>query len=185
MTCRIQPPLATMDTRPPVSDYAPSYERYVALVPEGLHVRDMLAEQVRETQLLVSGADPDAAYAPGKWTVRQVVQHLSDAERVFATRALRIARGDPTPQPGFDENAYADATAADRRPLAAVVDELAAVRAATVALVDGLPPEAWARTGTASGHAVSVHALVWIVAGHERHHAAILRERYGLGQGAR
>lgn len=166
--------------RPALHEYAPFYARYVDAVPDG-DVRQTLTAGIGATLALLDGADPAHAYAPGKWTVRQVVQHLADAERIFATRALRIARGDPTPQPGFEENAYADATAADARPLATVADELRAVRVATLALLGGLPADAWPRTGTASGHPVSVRALVWIVAGHERHHAAILRERYGLG----
>ncbi len=168
------------DTRPTADEAAPFYHRYIDAVPGG-NVRATLAAQIAVTATLVDGADAEHAYAPGKWSVRQVVQHLADTERIFATRLLRIARGDATPQLGFDENAYAEATASDARPLSNVVGELRAVRASTLALLGGLPAEAWSRTGTASGHLVSVRALVWIAAGHERHHAAILRERYGLG----
>jgi uncharacterized damage-inducible protein DinB len=167
------------DSRPAADEAATFYRRYIDAVPDG-DVRATLAAQIDATAALVDGADAGHAYAPGKWTVRQVVQHLADAERIFATRLLRIARGDATPQPGFDENAYADATAADTRPLADVADDLRAVRASTLALLGGLPADAWSRTGIVSGHPVSVRALAWIAAGHERHHAAILRERYGL-----
>jgi len=168
-----------MDRRPDASEHAAYYARYVALVPDA-GARARLAQDLDALAAMLDGADADHAYAPGKWSVRQVVQHVADAERIFATRALCIARGDQTPLPGFDENAYADATAGDVRPLADVLGELRAVRAATLALVDGLPDEAWDRVGTASGHPVSVRALVWIMAGHAIHHAAILRERYGL-----
>lgn len=168
-----------MDRRPDASEHAPFYAPYVARVPDA-GARASLAEGFDALAAMLDGADADHAYAPGKWSVRQVVQHLADAERIFATRALRIARGDATPLPGFDENAYADATAGDARPLADVLAEWRSVRAATLALVDGLPAEAWDRVGTASGHTVSVRALVWITAGHALHHAAVLRERYGL-----
>lgn len=149
-------------------------------MPETPNLRRVLDAHADTLAALTTGADPDAAYAAGKWTVRQVLQHVVDAERIFTARALRIARGDATPLPGFDENAYADATAGDRRPLDAVVAEMKAVRAATLALLDALPAEAWGRTGTASGQPVSVRALLWITAGHALHHEAVLRERYGL-----
>jgi hypothetical protein len=100
---------------------------------------------------------------------------------VFAYRALRFARADQTPLPGFDENAWAPWTGADARPLSAIVAELAAVRAATIALFDSFAPEAFARGGEASGRHVTVRALVWIIAGHELHHRVVLRERYGIG----
>lgn len=170
-----------MPPRPGPDEYAPFYTRYVDAVPDG-DLLDLLKTQIDATAALVDSADPAYAYGPGKWTVRQVVLHLADAERIFATRALRIARGDQTPQPGFDENAYADAAAGDARPLASVVDEFRAVRAASLALFGSLSDDAWASTGTASGHGVSVRALAWILAGHERHHATILRERYGCGR---
>ncbi len=165
------------DCRPDASEHAAVYAAYVARVPD-VGARASLATGLDAFATALDGADH--AYAPGKWTVRQVVQHVADAERIFATRALRIARGDATPLPGFDENTYADATAGDTRPLSSVLAELRAVRAATLALVDGLPDEAWSRVGTASGHAVSVRALVWITAGHALHHEAVLRERYGV-----
>jgi hypothetical protein len=108
------------------------------------------------------------------------VLHLSDAERIMAYRALRVARGDQTPLPGFDETLYAPQSGADGQPLAALVTELSHVRQATLDLFRHLPPEAWTRRGTASGHPVSVRSLAWIIAGHERHHLATLEERYGL-----
>lgn len=168
------------DRRPTPDTLAPFHAPYLARVPDG-DIRATLAADFDAHTALLAGADPDHAYAPGKWTVRQVVQHLADAERIFATRALRIARGDETPLPGFDHDAFAETTAPDRRPLASVVDEWRAVRAATLALFDGLPTPAWERVGKANGHPVSVRALAWITAGHARHHADLLAERYDLG----
>ena len=112
--------------------------------------------------------------------MKEVVVHLSDAERIFSYRALRLARGDATPLPGFDENAYAPESGADAQPLAALVTEWADVRQATLGLLRHLPAAAWTRRGTASGCPVSVRALAWIIAGHVRHHPSTLEERYGL-----
>jgi hypothetical protein len=167
-----------MDRRPDPSEYAPDYGRYVDLVPDGplldiLQVQpDALARQLRT-------ADPDMAYAPGKWTVREAFRHVVDTERVFAFRALWFARAAAAPLPGFDENAWVTADPATPS-LDALVAEFRAVRAATVALADGLAPEVWGRAGTASGHRMSVRGALYVVAGHTAHHAAILRERYGL-----
>lgn len=106
---------------------------------------------------------------------------MTDVERIFAYRALRVGRGDATPLAGFDENAYVPAAASDRRPMAELLDELEAVRAATLALFRGMPDEAWERRGVANGVPVSVRALLYITAGHTRHHLELLRERYRLG----
>jgi hypothetical protein len=120
----------------------------------------------------------EGAYAPGKWSIKMVVQHCTDAERIFAYRALRIARGDATELPGWDEQAYAPMSAADDRPLEQLLRELETVREATVTLFEGLPVEAWERLGRANGHPVSVRALAWITAGHLLHHLDILQDRY-------
>lgn len=168
--------------RPRPGEYAPYYARYIERVPPGdivIVLRDQL-EDTRELLRRVPGSRGDHAYAPGKWTIKEVVGHVADAERVFAYRALRIARGDATPLPGFDENAYVPAGHFGDRPLGQLVEEFAAVRTATLALLNGLPAEAWARTGTASDTTVSVRALAAIIAGHELHHRAILEERYLL-----
>jgi hypothetical protein len=175
-------PLAT----PPQSDeYAPFYAGYVALVRED-DVLYLLARQPADLRHLCGGlsdADALARYAPGKWSVKEVVAHLADAERIFAYRALRVGRGDATPLPGFDENAYVPASGADRRPLAELLDEFEAVRAATLALFRGMPEEAWERRGVASGAPVSTRALAYVAAGHAQHHLELFRERYGLGAG--
>jgi uncharacterized damage-inducible protein DinB len=117
-------------------------------------------------------------YAPNKWSVKELVQHLVDTERVFSSRALAFARGDATELPGFDENAYAAASHADDRVLEEILEEHAAVRMASLALFTGLADEALTRRGVADGKPYSVRAIPWIVVGHELHHLAVLRERY-------
>jgi uncharacterized damage-inducible protein DinB len=120
----------------------------------------------------------DHRYAEDKWSIRQLVGHVSDAERNFTYRARRIARGDATPLAAFDENAYAETAGSERRTLSSLAAELKAVREATLALFSSLPDDAWTRTGTASGKMVSVRALAYIAAGHAQHHLKILKERY-------
>lgn len=166
--------------RPDATEFAPFYSGYVGAVPDG----DILAILRRggdEWQALLAelpDARADHRYAEGKWSIRQLVGHVSDAERIFTYRALRIARGDKTPLASFDENAYAEAAGSDRRTLFALSAELKAVREATIALFNSLPDDAWTRTGTASEKTVSVRALAYITAGHAQHHLKILQERY-------
>lgn len=172
-----------LETRPAAGEFLPYYGKYIALVPAG-SLADILAAQVEVTRRLLAPLDDARAlyrYAPGKWSVKEVIGHLADAERVFAYRALRFARADATPLAGFDETAYVPAGAFDRRPLHSMVEEFAAARGATLALIGSLEEAAWLRQGTANGAAVSVRALGAIIAGHELHHVAILRERYGVG----
>ncbi|MBI3567524.1 MAG: DinB family protein [Gemmatimonadetes bacterium] len=170
--------------RPHDDEYAPFYAGYVGLVPAG-DVRHHLRAQLQETLATLTGvtdAVANKAYGPGKWTLKEVVGHMSDAERVFAYRLLRIARADATPLSAFDENAWVPASGAGDRSLDNLLLEFVAVRFATSALLDSLSPDAWVRRGTASGKSISVRALAYIAAGHERHHVRILRERY-LGNG--
>lgn len=166
--------------RPDPTEHSPYFGKYIAQVPDGDLLR-MLETQNRET-LSVLGALPEArgdfAYAPGKWTLKEVIGHLSDAERVFSYRALRFARGDQTPLPSFDQNDWVPQSGAAQRTLADLAAEYADVRRATLDLLSHLPPEAPVRRGTASGNEVSVRALAWIIAGHERHHLKIIREKY-------
>jgi hypothetical protein len=173
---------ATIIQRPATSEYASAYAGYVNAVPDG-DVLELLEKQGRETQATLRGVSEKESrhrYAPGKWSIREVVGHVNDAERVFTYRALRFARGDTTALPSFDENAWGDATNADARALEEHCHEMAAIRASTLALFRGFSPEHFTRTGPASGHTISVRALAYIVAGHERHHLRILRERYGI-----
>jgi hypothetical protein len=167
--------------QPPVSgEYNEYYGKYIQRVPAG-DIVAILATQVDDTLALLRDlTEPQAqhAYAPGKWTIKEVIGHVIDAERIFAYRALRFARGDRTPLATFDENFYVPAGAFGDRPLANLAAELSAVRRATVALLAHVPADAWMRSGPASGMDVSVRALAWIIAGHELHHRAIVVERY-------
>ena len=174
----------SLATRPAADEHLPYYSRYVERVPDG-ELLTRLERQGAETAALLRTIPEGRAshrYAPGKWSVKEVVGHISDTERIFSYRALRIARADRTPLAGFDENGFVRAAGFDRRTLRELVDELVAVRAATVALYRGLGDEEVARRGTANGAEVSVRALAWITAGHELHHVALLRERYGVGE---
>jgi hypothetical protein len=172
----------TLSPRPASDEYLAYYERYIALVPDG-NLVELLGAQNLETVRLLSGVDDKRglyAYAPGKWTIKEVIGHLSDAERVFTHRALRFARGDAQPLPGFDENAYVPAGRFNERPIGDLVDEFRAIRASTVHLFRYLSEEEMARRGIANNNPISVRALGFVIAGHERHHAKLLRERYGL-----
>lgn len=166
--------------RPESSEYAPYYGTYIGKVPDGDLLRGLEA-QSEATMGLLSGV-PEAkggfAYAPGKWTLKEVIGHVTDAERVFSYRALRIARGDTIPLPGFDQDPWVPNSGANARTLADLLGELRVVRASTLALLRHLPPESVTRMGTASDKPISVRALAWIIAGHERHHLGIVRERY-------
>ena len=167
-------------TPPAAGEYAEFYAGYVGRVPAG-DVVSTLRDQLAEGLSLLGGIEPSrttSGYAPGKWSIRDVVLHMADTERVMAYRALRIARADTTPLASFDENAWTPMAGANARPMESLLAELEATRRATVVMLEGLPPEAWERVGTASGKPVSVRALAWIIAGHERHHLAVIRERY-------
>jgi uncharacterized damage-inducible protein DinB len=167
-------------TRPGADEFAPYYATYIDQVTEP-DVIAALATLRQTTASWLGGLSESQAgyrYAPGKWTLREVVGHVVDAERIFSYRLLRIARGDETPLASFDENAYVPAGQFERRPLADVAAELGAVRDATLALVRSVPADAWSRRGTASGKPISARALAYIIAGHERHHLSVLRERY-------
>jgi len=169
-----------MNRRPAATEFAPYYNNYVKLVPEG----DLLAQlekQGAETQKLLRALDEKKSehrYEPGKWSIREVVGHLSDAERVFTYRALRFARADATALPGFDQDVWAKTTNAHSQTLVSLLDDFRALRAATITLFRGFDAAAWDRTGTASDNKVSVRALAWITSGHEIHHVNILKERY-------
>ena len=171
-----------MIERPAASEYAPFYAGYIASLPDG-DILDILERQTSELRQLAAAAPADREtfrYGDGKWSVREVVGHMIDGERVFSYRTLRFSRGDQTPLPGFEENQYVAASTFDRRPLSSLIEELVLLRQANLALLRGLAPDDWTRTGTANGHSVSVRALAFIMAGHVRHHLDILRDRYGV-----
>jgi hypothetical protein len=169
-------------TRPEADEYAPFYAGYVARVTED-DILGVLAAQKDEIGRLtrtLPEAKQSYRYAEGKWTIGEVLSHLIDGERVFGYRAFCFSRGEQAPLPSFDENQYVSGSRAGDVPLAALGAEFAAVRESNLAFLRRLGDDAWARTGTASGKPVSVRALAWIMAGHPRHHLAVLRERYGV-----
>jgi hypothetical protein len=166
--------------RPERSEYAEWFERYISRVPDGSIV-ETLSRQLASTEALLRGLSAERArfsYAPGKWTVAEVIGHVADSERVFAYRALAFARGETQALPGFDENVYGANSPAGRRPFGDVIDEYASVRRATLSLLSGFDDDAWERGGIANEKAISVRALAWVMAGHARHHLGVLRERY-------
>lgn len=172
--------MTTIPARPRPEEYNAYYEAYISEVADGRLLETLVAQR-DETAALLAGlteAQADYRYAEGKWSLKEVISHVADAERIFAYRALRIARGDETPLASFDENAYVPAAGCDRRTLPDVAHEIRAVREATLALLESFDEAAWLRVGTASGKQVSVRALGYIIAGHERHHVRVLRERY-------
>jgi hypothetical protein len=165
--------------RPASTEYAAYYGKYIDLVPE-TDVVAALAAQLDEVfpfLRAVPEAQGNVRHAPYTWSVKEVVGHLTDCERVFGYRALRFARGDATPLPGFDENAYAPAAESDRVPLADLVAEFEALRRSHVWMFRNLPDAAWPRAGEANGNRVTVRAAAYILVGHARHHTAILRKR--------
>jgi DinB superfamily len=167
--------------RPAPTEFAPYYARYIDLVPE-VDPLAALETQLGETLAVLRPA-PEAQgsvrHPPYTWTVKEVVGHITDTERIFGYRALRFARGDVTPLPGFDEETYTPAGEFDRVPLAGLVGEFETVRRSHLALLRHLPAGAWDRSGEANGVPVTVRALAFIMAGHARHHTAILRKRLG------
>jgi uncharacterized damage-inducible protein DinB len=171
---------ASLIARPGTDEYAPYYGTYIGKVPDG-DLRSMLSAQLAETLALIRSI-PEARgghrYAPDKWSIKGVLGHLADSERIFSYRALRIARGDATPLPGFEQDDYVPAGGFDDRTLRDLAEELAAVRQATSHLFAHLDPAALERRGTASGKPISVRALAYIIAGHELHHVGILKTRY-------
>jgi uncharacterized protein (TIGR03083 family) len=168
--------------RPEADEIPPHFVGYISKVTESDPLA-VLTSQIDVTAGLLRGlseADALKRYAPEKWSVKEVVGHLVDTERIMAYRALRIARGDETPLPGFDEKAYVPRAKFDARPLADLVADLRTVRNATLGLFKSFDADAWRRRGTASGKPISVRALGYMIPGHERHHVEVLKARYGL-----
>ncbi|HEY8548781.1 MAG TPA: DinB family protein [Vicinamibacterales bacterium] len=170
-----------MARRPDATEYAPFYEKYVRLVDEEADLGELLARQLDDTLAFyrdIPESRLHARYAPGKWTVSEVLGHVSDAERVFQYRALCIARGEQQNLPGFDQDEYMAAAPFDRRTWASLLEELKTVRAASVSLFRSFDEAALDRRGVANGNPITVRALGYIIAGHERHHLAVLKEKY-------
>ena len=166
--------------RPQAGEHAPYFSRYIDLVPEEDIIGTIEAQGRELTALLSPLGEEKAAfrYAPEKWSVKEVLGHLCDAERIFAYRLLSIARGETQPLPGFDENDYMRGANFDQRSFADLLDDFDASRRATLTLLRGLPDDAWTRSGTANDNKTSVRAIAYTLAGHARHHLGVLRSRY-------
>jgi hypothetical protein len=166
--------------KPERSEYDPYYEHYVSLVPED-DVKAVLGAQPAELKALFQGL-PEAkgtfAYADGKWSIKELLGHMIDGERMFAYRVLRISRGDKTPIEGFEQDGYIENGYANERSFAGLLEEFSLLREANMMLFNNLKDPDWRRTGTANDREISVRALVTIMAGHIRHHVGILKDRY-------
>ena len=177
-------PSAFTIARPEPGEFAPYYERYISLVA-GTDILGTLDAQRRQTLLLLSGRDDrdgEYRYAPGKWSAKEVLGHVCDTERVFAYRALRIARGDQTPLAGFEQDDYVKNGPFAKAPMEEIIEDYIAVRRASITLFRNLDEAAWVRRGVANNNEVSVRALAYIIAGHELHHRRILEEKYFAGR---
>jgi uncharacterized damage-inducible protein DinB len=166
--------------RPDRTEAAEYYFTYIDQVPEGDIITILGAQAAEVVAMLesISGAESHRRYAPDKWSIRQVVNHISDTERLFVFRAFWFARGFDSPLPSFDQNVAVAASDADEVAWTRHIDEFSAVRLATRAFFTNLPADAWTRSGVASGNPFTVRALAYLAAGHVAHHVRILRERY-------
>ena len=166
--------------RPQPNEAASYYSMYIDRVP-GEDVVDVLGKQLEEALAFLSEISEEQSlhrYAPDKWSMRELLGHVNDGERVFMFRALWFARGFEDPLPSFDQEISFKAAGSDQVTWASHLDEFRAIRSATLAFLRNLPDEAWSRSGIASDSSVTVRAIAYIVAGHVSHHLAILRERY-------
>jgi DinB family protein len=171
--------------RPRPDEYSPHYERYISLISGP--VLSVLDEQRRTLPELLRGLSEEDAgyrYADGKWSIREVVGHISDAERIYQFRALVFARGDATALSRYDPDGYVEHAGFEERTLSSIIDEFLVVRAGTLNFFHNLATPAWSRDGTVSGGRISVRALAWIAAGHLQQHVNVLTERYGVREPA-
>ena len=166
--------------RPGSDEYLEYYGTYIGRVPDGDIVETMKSQGKEMSAFLraIPESRADFSYAPGKWTIRQIIGHLADAERVFAYRAMRFARADATLVPGFEEDDYVANGPFTRVSLSDLIDELEHLRAATILFFRALDAEAMSRRGTANAHEISVRAIAFIMPGHASHHVEVLRSRY-------
>lgn len=168
--------------RPEKTEYAEFYAGYISLVEE-TDIVSALQIQLTELEILFAEMPPEKAdfrYAPDKWSVKELLGHMIDGERIFAYRALRISRGDQTPLPGFEENSYVENSNFGERKIADLLEEFLYLRQANIIFFRNLNEKAWSQIGTASGAQVSVRALAYTMVGHVRHHINILRRRYSV-----
>ncbi len=174
----------TFPATPDSSEYAPFYKGYISEL-DASRAASLLATQAATIAALARAAGEERGtyrYAQGKWSVKEILGHITDAERIFAARLLRIARGDKTPLPGFEQDGYVASAGADSRRTEDLAREFAAVRAATISLIETLGEREWSEAGTASGNPVTARAIGYIIVGHAEHHVRALRERYGISE---
>jgi hypothetical protein len=166
--------------RPEASEYADYYANYIAKVPGSDVLSILESQRLQMLQLFAGRSERDGSfrYAPGKWTVKEVLGHITDTERIFTYRALRFARADQTPLPGFEQDDYVRSGAFGERTLAGLSEEFGAVRSASIGLFRSFKEDVWVRRGMANEKEVTVRALAFITAGHQMHHRIILEERY-------
>jgi DinB superfamily len=167
-------------TRPLPGEYAEGYAPYLAEAPEGdaLVLLQSQLEEVADLFSRLSEAQGAHRYAPGKWSLKDLIQHLSDSERIFAYRCLRIGRGDATPLPGFDENTFAASASADERSIADLLADFRAARLSSVELFRSLADGAWMQSGTSNNRTITARCIPYICLGHGAHHLTVIRERY-------
>lgn len=173
---------STWDTRPSTDEYGSFYQKYIDKLGPG-NIIDILREQGNEVRTLIGSLDEERAlhqYADGKWTVKEVLGHLIDNERVFSLRALSISRNDPGELPGYDQEAYVRQSNFNERGLQSLGDEYEGLRNSNIQMFSGLNEEMINRRGIANSYSLSVRAIPFIIAGHERHHLDIFENRYGL-----
>ena len=166
--------------RPEPSEYVEYYGTYIKLVPDG-DISTILEQQINNTLELLKNLNEEQAmfrYAPGKWSLKQVIGHLIECERVFAYRAMCFARNDPTALPSFDQNFYVENSNTNAQTLTNILDEFKSLRTANVAMFKSFDDEIMKRSGTASGFNFSVRAKAYIIAGHELHHRNIIQDKY-------
>jgi hypothetical protein len=168
--------------RPESGEYAAYYANYITKVPGSDVLSVLESQRLQMLQLFAGRSERDGSfrYAPGKWSVKEVLGHIADAERIFTYRALRFARADQTALPGFEQDDYVRSGAFGERTLAGLVEEFGAVRSASISLFRSFKEDVWSRRGKADGKEVSVRALAFITAGHQMHHRIVLEERYFL-----
>jgi uncharacterized damage-inducible protein DinB len=162
------------------NEYAPYYSTYVNLVPEG-DILDILTQQMEETSAyLIDLTEQQAhfSYGDGKWTIKEVIGHVADTERIMAYRLLSFARGETAELPGYDDNQYVFNAQFNDQSVQQLIQNLMMVRQSTIHLIKSLPSEAYLRRGKANGSEVTVRALIHIITGHELHHRNIIKQRY-------
>lgn len=168
-------------TPPLENEFLPYFNNYIKLVPEGADVMECLEDNIMDTEellLSIPKSKHEYRYAEGKWTIKDILQHMIDTERIFCYRAMRFARFDETPLPGYDEDKFAKQTFANKRTLDSLLDEFDQVRNCTLAMFRSFDKSVYTNAGMSSGHTLSVRAIAYIIAGHELHHMNVIREKY-------